>query len=1062
MKMKNSFVALVLVFTLSFGLFVGSVSNAYASPSGEAMVEESETIEAGDLKYEEDEVIFEEVDSDDRSTDEDNIIIVPAEDTDDISVDTDEPDENEAVAEIESDEPATDEEIPIEDGASDILYGDVDDDGFVTEKDAALVLQYTVGMPLEINLVAADVDGDSNITPDDASWILRYKNGEVSKFPAEENNPETTPAPTATPVPTPKPTVAPTPTPTPTVAPTATPVPTVEPTATPAPTPKPTVEPTPTPTVTPVPTVAPTATPTPTPVVTPTPTPVPTATPTPTPVPHTHAFGDWKVTTAPTCTEAGVETRTCPCGESETREVAALGHEYTAVVTDRTCTEQGYTTYTCTRCGDSYVDNVVAALGHDWAAWTVSKQATCTETGEMTRVCRRDSDHVETKSVAALGHDYVAVVTAPTCTERGYTTLTCSRCGDTYTDTYVAATGHKTVLTGAIEATCEEDGYSGDYVCSVCGETVMYGHVLSALGHSWGEWVVTKPATETEAGVETCTCTVCGKTITEDIPVLDHTHKLTAVAAVAATCETGGNTAYWYCSGCGAYFSDANGNNQFVEGSWVTSPLGHDWGAWTVSKQATCTDEGELIRVCSHDDSHTETKSVSALGHTLTLVEAVAPTKTTDGNIEYWVCERCGLCFTDEAGTKEIALADTVLTYEEHEHTWSVLTADEPTYFYYAYTCAYCGEQIRIYSDSNAAVGGTVSDGSPVYQELFSHMMSCTVYDWINGVPAYSGLTVDSNGNFLLNGNLFLSLTHSDESYTYAVCEVCGYVHGTEDEHNWVTTTVHHDEVGHWETVYEYEPVYTEETVCAELTPLYQCLVCEEVFETWQEWKDHFTDVERYYANPDLAKACSEWYALHMDANSSLDQWKSEMLLIEIDRYETKRVFSHLEESQSQTWSVDSSAFDEVVYICSICGEKHRTILSNNHHDEIGHYEVSEVSYFEDGDVLYQEKIISVGGTECTCWIAGDETNDLHYCGEQCTPGWGGMASSSFVEKLNDAHYHYSVHQHWKDVHGSVSGSYGTARLSELHRFFAGFEQIPVTVTQKVWVVDTPAYDEVW
>ena len=45
---------------------------------------------------------------------------------------------------------------------------------------------------------------------------------------------------------------------------------------------------------------------------------------------------------------------------------AALGHSYTAVVTEPTCTEDGYTTYTCD-CGDSYTDNGVPALGHSWS-----------------------------------------------------------------------------------------------------------------------------------------------------------------------------------------------------------------------------------------------------------------------------------------------------------------------------------------------------------------------------------------------------------------------------------------------------------------------------------------------------------------------------------------------------------------------------------------------------------------------------------------------------------------------------------------------------------------------
>ena len=41
---------------------------------------------------------------------------------------------------------------------------------------------------------------------------------------------------------------------------------------------------------------------------------------------HAHAFGDWTVTTPATCTADGVETRSCACGETETRAIPATGH----------------------------------------------------------------------------------------------------------------------------------------------------------------------------------------------------------------------------------------------------------------------------------------------------------------------------------------------------------------------------------------------------------------------------------------------------------------------------------------------------------------------------------------------------------------------------------------------------------------------------------------------------------------------------------------------------------------------------------------------------------------
>ena len=87
------------------------------------------------------------------------------------------------------------------------------------------------------------------------------------------------------------------------------------------------------------------------------------------------------------------------------------------------------------------------------------------------------SSYASFKCVEAHEHSYTAVVTAPTCTAKGYTTHTCS-CGDSYVDTYT-----------------------------------------DALGHAWDSGKVTKPATSTETGIKTYTCTRCGATKTVTIPV---------------------------------------------------------------------------------------------------------------------------------------------------------------------------------------------------------------------------------------------------------------------------------------------------------------------------------------------------------------------------------------------------------------------------------------------------------------------------------------------------------------------------------------------------------------
>ena len=78
----------------------------------------------------------------------------------------------------------------------------------------------------------------------------------------------------------------------------------------------------------------------------------------------------------------------------------------------------------------------------------------------------------------------------------------------------------------SVEATCTQDGYSGDKICTLCG--------------------FEKQGTVVPAG-----------------------HKLVATPAKAATYTEPGNSAYWTCSRCGKYFSDKNGEVEITEGSWI-------------------------------------------------------------------------------------------------------------------------------------------------------------------------------------------------------------------------------------------------------------------------------------------------------------------------------------------------------------------------------------------------------------------------------------------------------------------------------------------------------------
>lgn len=83
---------------------------------------------------------------------------------------------------------------------------------------------------------------------------------------------------------------------------------------------------------------------------------------------HTHAYGSYTQTVAPTCGAAGEETATCSCGAKKTRAVAATGaHGWSgwSTVTAATCTTEGALKRTCSGCGVTE-DGTLAALGHNW------------------------------------------------------------------------------------------------------------------------------------------------------------------------------------------------------------------------------------------------------------------------------------------------------------------------------------------------------------------------------------------------------------------------------------------------------------------------------------------------------------------------------------------------------------------------------------------------------------------------------------------------------------------------------------------------------------------------
>ena len=113
----------------------------------------------------------------------------------------------------------------------------------------------------------------------------------------------------------------------------------------------------------------------------------------------------------------------------------------------------------------------------------------------------------------------------------------------------------------------------------------LYDMTDVCIAHNFGAWTVTKAATCTESGISTRKCSICGTEETMIVPSLGHS--MTATAAKAATCTEAGHSAYWSCSRCGKFFSDAAGKTEIAKDSWVIAALGHKL-ATRAAVAATC------------------------------------------------------------------------------------------------------------------------------------------------------------------------------------------------------------------------------------------------------------------------------------------------------------------------------------------------------------------------------------------------------------------------------------------------------------------------------------------
>ena len=387
-----------------------------------------------------------------------------------------------------------------------------------------------------------------------------------------------------------------------------------------------------------------------------------------------HTFGTWTTTKNATCTQVGTKSRKCTvCGKTETQTIAKTGHKS---VTDKaipaTCTTDGKTEGShCSVCGAVIkAQETIKATGHKFGNWTTTKSSTCTESGTQIRKCEI-CGATESKSLSAKGHTEVvdkaipatcttdgktegshcsvcgAVIKAQeiikatghkfgnwtttksaTCTESGTQIRKCETCGATESKS-LSAKGHTEVVDKAIPATCTTDGKTEGSHCSVCGAVIKAQEIIKATGHKFGNWTTTKSATCTESGTQIRKCENCGATESKSLSAKGHTEVVDK--AIPATCTTDGKTEGSHCSVCGAV----------IKAQEIIKATGHKFGNWTTTKSATCTESGTQIRKCETCGA-TESKSLSAKGHTEVVDKAIPVTCTTDGKTEGSHCSVCG------------------------------------------------------------------------------------------------------------------------------------------------------------------------------------------------------------------------------------------------------------------------------------------------------------------------------------------------------------------------------------------------------------------------------------
>lgn len=182
---------------------------------------------------------------------------------------------------------------------------------------------------------------------------------------------------------------------------------------------------------------------------------------------------------------------------------------------------------------------------------------------------------------------------------------------------------HTPVTDAAVAPTCTETGLTEGSHCSHCGKVLTAQTVIPTTEHAWDEGTVTTPASCTEPGAKTLTCTACKATKTEPIPATGHTE--VTDEAVTPTCTTPGKTEGKHCEVC---------DEVLVAQEELPATGVHTWNDGEVTVRATCDAEGTMTYTCTVCGG-TKTKPIPAIGRLLGDVNGDGTVNITDMALVY-------------------------------------------------------------------------------------------------------------------------------------------------------------------------------------------------------------------------------------------------------------------------------------------------------------------------------------------------------------------------------------------------------------------------------------------